>query len=615
MFNNMNKFAIIEEDLIDGDYARFNVVITSLKALDEYFSSKNYVRKFLRGLHLKLRPKVAAIEKSKDLSSLSRDELIGNLKVYEMVKEKDFEIIKGKNNKYKSKMLLRRKQSSEDETQPQEVKMRNMPWSQELLEYMGVHDNDASEISQPSWGKNVYIWDLVDFDVTISKLEYKFQDHENLEDIFNFGSAMEDFILLSMYLIGTLTWSDSGEDDEEPNKDKVCLMVQESNEEIQRPEGRDKTRGAWKNKGSKASGSSSVNRDALARLMVAEMTAQEKEERLAFLKIEIREVECHEREIEQQDMRFYLQPYDHLTGDQRNAMDEISKFINDVKLAKSLYTTNYDQLYAYLSQHERHANEVRITRERYPYPFAFVANSPTLYNPSQSPQHSQREDPIECINKAMAFLYAVAARFLPSNNQLRTSSNPRNQATIQDGRFTVQQVQERQNQSYACTGNRGIATTLNGNVTTGSLRVMKCYNCQGKGHMARQCTQPTKECCMVPYSDSYPNDMINQDVQEMQYSEQTYVDDFRDNEIHSGSNIIPVIAKEHVLISVLDDEETLILEEDSRSKMLDKQRDPILIEKKIKISPIDYSKLNKIKEDFRKCFVTQKNCLQNKLSG
>ncbi|GJZ50235.1 hypothetical protein Tco_0604425 [Tanacetum coccineum] len=52
---------------------------------------------------------------------------------------------------------------------------------QELLEYMGVHDNDASESSQPSWGK-------------ISKLEYKFQDKENLEDIFSFGSALEDFI-------------------------------------------------------------------------------------------------------------------------------------------------------------------------------------------------------------------------------------------------------------------------------------------------------------------------------------------------------------------------------------------------------------------------------------
>ncbi|GKD41430.1 hypothetical protein Tco_1261637 [Tanacetum coccineum] len=94
-------------------------------------------------------------------------------------------------------------------------------------------------------------------------------------------------------------------------------------QEIRRPEGRDKARAAGKKKGSKASGSSTMNEDALARLMVTEMTAQEKEERLAFLEIKKREVECHEREIEQQDMRFYLQPYDHLTGDQRNAMDEI----------------------------------------------------------------------------------------------------------------------------------------------------------------------------------------------------------------------------------------------------------------------------------------------------
>ncbi|GJZ85086.1 putative reverse transcriptase domain-containing protein [Tanacetum coccineum] len=50
---------------------------------------------------------------------------------------------------------------------------------------------------------------------------------------------------------------------------------------------------------------------------------KEKEERLAFLDIKMREVECRERELEQQDMRFYLQPYDHLTGDQRKAMDEI----------------------------------------------------------------------------------------------------------------------------------------------------------------------------------------------------------------------------------------------------------------------------------------------------
>ncbi|GJY21608.1 omega-6 fatty acid desaturase, chloroplastic [Tanacetum coccineum] len=163
---------------------------------------------------------------------------------------------------------------------------------------------------------------------------------------------------------------------------------------------------------------------------------------------------------------------------------EWSKFVTDVKLSKSLYTTNYDQLYAYLSQHERHVNEVRIMRERYLDCLALVANSQTLYNPSQSPQHSG-EDPIDCINKAMAFLSVVASRFPPSNNQLRTSSNPKNQATIQDGRVTVQQIQGRQTQSFAGTGNRGIATTSRGNYAASQPRVVKCYNCQGEGHMAR----------------------------------------------------------------------------------------------------------------------------------
>ncbi|GJU10120.1 zf-CCHC domain-containing protein [Tanacetum coccineum] len=54
----------------------FNTIIASLKALDESFSSRNHVRKFLRALPTKWRPKVTAIEESKDLSTLPLDELI-----------------------------------------------------------------------------------------------------------------------------------------------------------------------------------------------------------------------------------------------------------------------------------------------------------------------------------------------------------------------------------------------------------------------------------------------------------------------------------------------------------------------------------------------------------
>ncbi|GKD20833.1 integrase, catalytic region, zinc finger, CCHC-type containing protein, partial [Tanacetum coccineum] len=91
-----------------------------------------------------------------------------------------------------------------------------------------------------------------------------------------------------------------------------------------------------------------------------------------------------------------------------------------------------------------------------------------------------------CLNKALAFLIAVASsRFPSTNNQLRTSSNPINQATIQDGRVTMQEVQGRQGQSYSSTGYKSNATSSGGNNASEQARVVKCYNCQGEGHMAR----------------------------------------------------------------------------------------------------------------------------------
>nr|GEY88411.1 hypothetical protein [Tanacetum cinerariifolium] len=77
--------------------------------------------------------------------------------------------------------------------------------------------------------------------------------------------------------------------------------------------GRDKARAAEKNKGLKVSGSSTMNDDSLARFMVTEVTTQEKEERLAFIEIKMREVKCRELEVatqeyraRQKDISFYL---------------------------------------------------------------------------------------------------------------------------------------------------------------------------------------------------------------------------------------------------------------------------------------------------------------------
>ncbi|GJQ91907.1 retrovirus-related pol polyprotein from transposon TNT 1-94 [Tanacetum coccineum] len=108
------KFGKLYES-INSAFAKFNTIITSLKALNEGYSSKNYVRKFLRALHPKWRAKVTAIEESKDLTSLSLDELIGNLKVYEMIIKKDSEIVKTKGER-KSLTLKANKESSDEES-------------------------------------------------------------------------------------------------------------------------------------------------------------------------------------------------------------------------------------------------------------------------------------------------------------------------------------------------------------------------------------------------------------------------------------------------------------------------------------------------------------------
>ncbi|GJS61661.1 hypothetical protein Tco_0656445 [Tanacetum coccineum] len=48
-----------------------------------------------------------------------------------------------------------------------------------------------------------------------------------------------------------------------------------------------------------------------------------------------------------------------------NMLPEWGRFVTVVKLNRGLKTSNYDQLYAYLKQHEVHANENKMMLERY----------------------------------------------------------------------------------------------------------------------------------------------------------------------------------------------------------------------------------------------------------
>ncbi|GKC16154.1 hypothetical protein Tco_1012936 [Tanacetum coccineum] len=111
-----------------------------------------------------------------------------------------------------------------------------------------------------------------------------------------------------------------------------------------------------------------------------------------------------------------------------NLPPEWSKFVTDVKLVKDLHTTNFDQLHAYLEQHELHANEVYILRKRNQDPLAFVVNqqmTPPHFNTYQSsynnPQLQQQFSPSQ-----YGFIHPTQhySSTYPSQPQFNHSSAP-----------------------------------------------------------------------------------------------------------------------------------------------------------------------------------------------
>ncbi|GJS93795.1 hypothetical protein Tco_0800763 [Tanacetum coccineum] len=187
------------------------------------------------------------------------------------------------------------------------------------------------------------------------------------------------------------------------------------------------------------------------------------------------------------------------------------------------------------------------------------------------------DDPIDAINYMMSFLTAVVTTCYPiTNNQLRNSLNPRQQATINDGRATLQPIQGRHT-SFA-TGTTRTFTPGESGRNSGKQRIVICYKCKGEGYMSKQCTKPKRKrndswfkdkvllvqaqengqilheeelafladlriaedaLAEVHNHDNVNNNMINQAVQVMTSSEEPNVVNHSETEITSDINIIP----------------------------------------------------------------------------
>nr|GFB68517.1 hypothetical protein [Tanacetum cinerariifolium] len=187
------------------------------------------------------------------------------------------------------------------------------------------------------------------------------------------------------------------------------------------------------------------------------------------------------------------------------------------------------------------------------------------------------------------------------------------QATINNGRVTVQPIQGRHT-SLAADTSRTYTSRASGN-NSGKQRTVNVIthnaayqaddldvydsdcdeiNSAKIALMANLSHYGSDDLAEVHNQDNVTHNVTNQAVQALPLFEQSNIVNQSETKITSDSNIIPYSQYKTNAIEIHDSEETLMLVEESRSKMLLKQKDLMMSEKKVNTKPVDYAALNQL---------------------
>ncbi|GKC75507.1 zf-CCHC domain-containing protein [Tanacetum coccineum] len=173
-------------------------------------------------LHLKWRVKVTAIEESKDLTSVSLDELIGNLKVHEMIIKKDSKIVKAKGER-KSFSLKVKKESSDEECSTSSSE--DEEYDMAVRDFKKFFKRRVRFVRQPRNDKKTFQRSCDDKNGKNDRKCFRCGDPNHL--IEECPKPPKD--KNQRAFVGG-SWSDSGEEDNEKVKDETCLVAQPSSE-------------------------------------------------------------------------------------------------------------------------------------------------------------------------------------------------------------------------------------------------------------------------------------------------------------------------------------------------------------------------------------------------
>nr|GEV53691.1 hypothetical protein [Tanacetum cinerariifolium] len=163
------------------------------------------------------------IEESKDLTSLSLDELIGNLKVHEMIIKKDYEIVKAKRER-KSLALKAKKESSDEECS--NSRSKDEEYTMAVRDFKKFFKRRGRFVRKPRNDKKTFQRSRDDKNGKSDRKCFRCGDLNHL--IRECPKPSKD--KNQRAFVGG-SWSDSSEEDGEKAKDKTCLVAQASNED------------------------------------------------------------------------------------------------------------------------------------------------------------------------------------------------------------------------------------------------------------------------------------------------------------------------------------------------------------------------------------------------